>query len=313
MTINAAVEGQQDQNDAVFDEMFDKAEQAIPVEDDLEKGKEEEKEEKEELQGGAAAIASDEGTAGTAAIDTKPDYEHQWKTLQGMFRHEKEEWLNEKEKMLAQLEAAKAQPKPDEKKEEDPTIKELLASLDLTDEQKAQLEEYDSEFDVVSKMEGLKRKSEMARLKLELHEMLQGFRKEFAAQQQPVKEFIDETQKEREEADVKAHFKTIADAHPDFTKYRDDGSIKSWIESKPTYLRKRLVEIYSAGTAEDIVEMLDDFKTESSIQNEDASRAKADKKKTLTPPVTRKGAVNASMSVASDFDGAFDEAINKIK
>lgn len=253
--------------------------------------------------------------------------EQRYKTLQGIYRHEKDEWLNEKERLLSALEAAKtAKPAEQSKTEEteaDIKLKELLASLDLTPEQKAQLAEYDEEFDVVSKMEGLKRKSEMARLKVELHEMLQGFKKEFATQLKPAQEFIDETQKSREEAEKNKHFQTIANAHPDYTKYRDDGSIRKWIESKPAYLQKGLIEQYTKGTAEDIVEMLNDFKLENNITGEDPkldpenadaiSRAKAEKKKVLTSPVTKRAAVNAAMAVATDFSGAFDEAIQKTR
>lgn len=269
------------------------------------------------------------GEGGAGGEDITKDLEtseQRYKTLQGIYRHEKDEWLNEKDKLLSELEAAKtAKPAEQSKAEEDEAdakLKELLASLDLTPEQKAQLAEYDEEFDVVSQMEGLKRKSEMARLKLEFHEMLQGFRKEFVTQLKPAQEFIEDTQKSREEAEKNEHFQTIANAHPDYTKYRDDGSIRKWIESKPAYLQKGLIEQYTKGTAEDIVEMLNDFKVENNItgdepnppENVDAiNRAKAEKKKVLTSPVTKRAAVNASMAVASDFSGAFDEAIQKTR
>lgn len=306
-------EGQENKE---FDDAFDAALEADPQPDNVDV----EEPEKKEPEPKEPEVKKEEPAPAPPAevIDDTP-FEQKWKTLQGIYRHEKDEWLNEKERLLSELEAAKAaERQPEAKKTDDHGVKELLDSLDLTDEQKAQLAEYDEEFDVVSKMEGLKRKNEMARLKVELQEMLKGFREEFATQQKPVQEFIAETQKDREENEVKRHFQTIENAHPDFAVYRDNESIKKWIESKPGYLRKGLQEIYSTGSADDIVEMLDDFKRENGITASkpenviSMNRAKEARKQAMTPPVTKRGAVNASMSVATDFDGAFDEAINKL-
>lgn len=339
----AAVEGQQQvQDDLEFGKLFNEAEEKLtvpekPLQDQItdDQKADDQKAQQDAADAEAARVAAEKeaqgaaGTAGTSGDDLTKDLEtseQRYKTLQGIYRHEKDEWLNEKDRLLSELEAAKttAEPnKPDKDKEDDPTLKEILAQLDLTDEQKAQLADYDAEFDVVSKMEGLKRKTEMARLKLEFRDLMKEFRQEFATQLQPAQEFIVETKKSREEDERKEHFQIIENAHPDYSTHRDSGAIKKWIEGKPLYLQKGLSEIYAKGTAEDIVEMLSDFKRENEIPaepnkgnaEEEAARlrAKEDKKKTLTSPVTKRGAVNASMSVATDYGDAFDEAINKIK
>jgi hypothetical protein len=44
----------------------------------------------------------------------------------------------------------------------------------------------------------------------------------------------------------------------------------------------------------------------------EADAAKEKKKLDMTPPTSKRGAVNASMAVANDFEGAFEEAVSKI-
>jgi hypothetical protein len=249
--------------------------------------------------------------------ETDEAFEQRWRTLQGIYRHEKDEWKTEKEKITAELEELRKkvpQPAAENKDEGDSGLKELLAKLNLTDEQKAQLAEYDQEFDIVSRMEGLKRETAITKLKAEMLETFNGFRKEFQTQLEPATTLVKETAANKEEADKDAHFKYIRENHSDFEVYRDNGAIIAWIETKPAYQQKAMKLAYSQGTADDIVELLDGFKEENNIEKK-GSVINIDKikerKAALTPPVTRRGAVNASMAVATDFDGAFDEALNR--
>lgn len=250
--------------------------------------------------------------------ETDEAYEQRWKTLQGIYRHEKDEWKEEKTKLTAELEELRGKiPKPAEKEgETDSALKELLSKLDLTDEQKAAMEEYDVEFDIVSKMEGLKRERESAKLKAEMLEKLRSLEEKIQAQLEPATALVKQTADDKEVAAKKAHFDYIEKTHSDYEKYRDDGSILKWIETKPVYQQKAMMLAYSQGSAEDIVELLDGFKDENNIEKTlgnviDIDKAKADRKAALTPPMSRRGAVNASMNVAADFEGAFDEALNK--
>jgi hypothetical protein len=66
---------------------------------------------------------------------------------------------------------------------------------------------------------------------------------------------------------------------------------------------------------------LDDFYKENNIQTTnpppdnvvEMDKAKKDRKATLTPPQSKRGAINPNLKPSDDFEGAFDEASNKYK
>jgi len=314
-------------SDKIFTEAFEKAQKV----EDITPKPDEQPPQKTDEEIAAEAQAAEEARRAEEAEKAKGDgekpkqkpgesdesYEQRWKTLQGIYRHEKDEWAAEKAKIMAEYEEVKSKvPKPAENKEDEhPALKDLLAKLDLTDEQKAQLQEYDEEFDVVSKMEGLKRERAMAKLKAEMLQEIQGFKKEVQTQLEPATKLVKETAENREVAERNSHFQYIRESHPDFEKYRDDGTLLEWIESKPAYMRNAMKVAYTQGSAENVVELLDGFKAENNISTEGSvvriNKAKADRKAALTPPTTRRSAVNASMGVAEDFESAFAEALNK--
>ena len=253
--------------------------------------------------------------------------EQRWKTLQGIHKSEKEKWEAERQTLLNQVEEAKkvvpaiTPETTNNTKSGIEDFKSILEKLDLTADQKAELAEYEADFDVVSKMEGLKRDKALMKLKAEFLQSIDGIKQELLSKLAPTQEFINETQKEREEENRTVHFQIVADFHPDYEKYVQDGSILKWIESKPAYMRSGLMDIYKSGKAEDVVEFLNDFKTETNIATNNQSnaesnvvtisKAKSDRRAAITPPNTRRGAVNTSMAPASDFEGAFEEALHK--
>lgn len=259
----------------------------------------------------------------TAADEQQPGesdekYEQRYRTLQGIHRKDKETWETERADLLTQIEEAKKPipaPAVPEVKPEPVTLADLYDSL--TPQEKAELEGYDAEFDVISKMEGKKREIEFNKLRKDL----QVFKDEIITRVTPAETLVSETKVEREKINEETHFAAIREGHSDYETYRDDGSILKWIESKPKYMQKSMLETYSKGVAEDVVELITDFKKESNIPitqpSPDAANVvqmnpkKAERKQAMTAVVTRRGAVNASMNVANDFDGAFDEALNK--
>ena len=265
-------------------------------------------------------------------IETPPpppeDFKQQYLTLQGIHKHDRENFKTRESELLAQLEELKAKvppstPETPKAPKPDPiSIADLYDSL--SDEDKAALKEYDEEFDIVSKMEGKKRDVAFQKLRKEYETGLQTIKEElkaeFATQFTPTAAFIKEAQEKEEIRTQEAHFAAIRENHPDFEKYRDEGSILKWIDSKPSYLRKGALETYAQGSAEEIVELLSDFKLENNLSTSQPPNAnnvvnidpaKAAKKQAMTTVTTRRGAVNAAMSVANDFEGAFDEAMNK--
>jgi hypothetical protein len=276
-------------------------------------------------------------TASTPPVEPPPDetFEQKWKTLQGIHKTDREKWEAEKLEMQAKLEELGKPVSPDtppvppvkpvENKQQATIpfdIKSILEDLDLTDDQKAKIKDYDETFDEVSQMEGLKRERALTKLAAKLNDefnnKLNSKISEIMDQLKPAQELVVQTAKEREAMDRESHFQTIEESHPDYDKYVKDGSILQWVESKPSYLRKGLMDIYQKGRAEDIVEFLNDFKTENNISTDTNTRgaipinkAREDRRAAMTPPHTKRGAINTSMAPANDYDGAFDEALHK--
>jgi hypothetical protein len=246
-------------------------------------------------------------------------FEQRWKTLQGIYKHDKETWETEKAQMLKDLEAARKPPEPPPAKPAEPTPSEIVASAaalydSLTAEQKEALKDYEQDFDVVSKMEGIKRGVELKKLRQEVDEKLAALDAKVAAQESKITPVL----KKAAESDEEAHFDAIRDVHGDYEKYVEDGSIVKWIETKPKYLQPALKQTYEKGSAEDAIDLINDFKRENDITPTPPpenvvpiTRKKAEKRQALAAVDTRRGAIATQSKIADDYEGAFDEALNK--
>lgn len=261
-----------------------------------------------------------------AAKDTKddePTYEQRWKSLQGILKSKDEKYESEKAQLLSQMEDLKktvtalSEDKKDKKKG---TGKSDSLFDDFSEEEKDALAEYEKDFDSVSKMEGLKRERALKKLEdkilARLEERATELQEKIDSRIQPVEETfkkIDET----------THFKSIRESHPDFEKHRDSGAILKWIETKPRYLQESMKATYEQGTAEDVVDLISDFKQENGLletdKNDqsrkdnlvDLNKKKAQKKQDLTAVITKRGSVDTGQGRADDFDSAYNEAIKR--
>jgi len=268
------------------EEIIEKKEELVEKKEEVAEKKEEKKEEKKK--------------------DDEETFQQRYKTLQGIHKHDKEAWEAKEALLLKQI-AEK------EVKKEAENLSKEMSDVDLTPEEKAQLAEYEQDFDVVSKMEGLKRKKELAALRKEV----EAWKKEVLDQLKPTQELLKETKEHNEIRSREDHFNAIRGAHPDFETHRDSGAIKKWIETKPKYLQEALMKTYQGGSTEEVIEFLHDFKTENNIKPDtdskvvDINKKKLEKKEAMEAVVTRRGAVHTGGAVSTDFDGAFDEAANK--
>ena len=273
--------------------------------------------------------------------ETDEKYEQRYKTLQGIHKHDKETWESERTQLLHDLEEAKKPRTPEPVTPKTPTKTETEAAdafIDsLTDEQKKQLEDYEKDFDVVSKMEGIKRKKALSELRKEMMDTLETWKTEFTTKladtSTQITSRIAPAIKLAEDSDQESHFAMIRDGytaedgtvvpgHSDFTKYRDDGSLRAWIDAKPRYMQPALKAAYEGGTAMDVIDLISDFKRDNNIPLipiasdnvipiTPSNPAKEAKKAALTTVTNRRGAVNTNLAVADDYEGAFDEAQNK--
>ncbi len=335
------IQEEQAVQDDIFSETFDTAEklgddQGDPKVDDLEKeaksdaaqsgqpdqqkadddsGKQADKQ--------ADASARKQSADASAAKDNEETYEQRWKSLQGILKSKDEKYESEKAQLLTELEnlkktvASLSDEKKDKKKGTD---KSDSMFDDLSKEDQEALAEYEKDFDSVSKMEGLKRERALKKLEDRILEKIEAktaeIQDKIVSRVQP----IEESYKKSDEA---AHFSTIRGSHPDFETHRDSGAILKWIETKPRYLRESMKATYEQGTAEDVVDLISDFKTENNLlesnQNNqsrsdnliDMEKKKAEKKQNLTAVITKRGSVDAGQGRADDFDSAYNEALKK--
>ena len=317
---------------AADESAFDEAFADEPKKPDLEKApavkeapseKVEEKQPKEDVkseEGKPKEEAGDKGTSGA-------DYEQQWKTLQGEFKKEREEKeslkgkIDELQTKMSEIDklqdgTRKEQAEAEKKKAK---LAEALFDLyaDLTPEEKAELASYDDEFDVVSKSESKKRTLFEKKIKAYMADLVENSNKSLLTNLAP---FLMASEKNTEES----HFKAIKTAHQDFEKYRDDGSLKKWIDDQPGYLKKEMQRVYNEGEAEDVIDLFSRFKKDNNIgttvKDDAATKAEQDdiekKKKLESMEVVDSGkrAIGSGgVGKSQDYDAAFDEAIKASK
>lgn len=251
------------------------------------------------------------------------------KTIEGILKHERDVWKEEKAQLLKDLEEAK-KPKTPEKPE--PTAAEVKAAEafvdSLTDEQRAQLEQYEQDFDVVSKMEGIKRGVELAKLRKEMADWKAEIKNEFVQHRDqitskiaPVESYMEENEQETHLGMIRNGYVledgTEVSGHSDFEKFVNDGTLMAWIEAKPKYLQPALKETYEKGTAIDVIDMISDFKKENNLLTPEPvadnvipidQTKKAQKKQALAAVNSRPSAVAVAKVEINDFDSAFEQA-----
>jgi hypothetical protein len=181
----------------------------------------------------------------------------------------------------------------------------------LSEEEKRELEQYDADFDTVSKMEALKRKRDLAEFRKEMKELRETFQTGIERMAPVFKDIEKRTEEE--------HFSTIRNAHSDFHVYRDNGQINAWIEKKPAYVREALIKTCKEGRAEDVIDLISDFKAENNIAPVDPPSGKVvdinskreQKRQALSAVTSRGSAVRQGGHVAAGYEDAFEEAAAK--
>lgn len=109
----------------------------------------------------------------------------------------------------------------------------------------------------------------------------------------------------RQEVEAQQHWQTIQQAHPDVEEIAQSSELEEWINSQPSYVADAARQVVQAGTAQQVVELLDRFKAEKRNQQpseqpaeQTASKARAVRGRSAGPPKSRP---------TQDFDQAWDE------
>lgn len=89
-----------------------------------------------------------------------------------------------------------------------------------------------------------------------------------------VQEALSPLAKQSEEKAVESHYNAIYTAHPDADSVAESQELQNWIDSQPSFLRNAYSDVFNQGTATQIIEMLDQFKQATGLQQ--AAPAKQD-------------------------------------
>lgn len=114
---------------------------------------------------------------------------------------------------------------------------------------------------------------------------------------------------EQRQLDVAAaHYRTIYEAHPDADSVAESKELAEWIQSQPTYAQSAIKEVLSAGTAGQVVEVLNAFKA-AAEPKEPAVDAEAAKEKAKAVVENTKAAMpNTLTDIPSGHPPAKSEA-----
>jgi len=122
-----------------------------------------------------------------------------------------------------------------------------------------------------------------------------------------------------QESLLQQHYEAIKSAHPDFEKYVESGELEAWIQQQPERKRKYYQEIYEYGTTDEVIDLIDEFKESLGLGSKPKPKPKSVKKQNKD---TRKlddmedissGArpvnMGATTAPKDDFELAFEEAL----
>lgn len=104
-----------------------------------------------------------------------------------------------------------------------------------------------------------------------------------------------------------AHWDTIRKAHPDFEDLRDSGKLGAWLNAQKPMLQRAYDDVCKNGTADEIIEMLNDYKEANKPKQTNVGKRKPQVESLLAVP-GRTGGPPPAKPGADDFDSAWDEA-----
>jgi hypothetical protein len=234
--------------------------------------------------------------------------------LAAMLEQERTAFRTELEAVKKQIETLTGTPpKKEEPPETKPADKKTIPETidfndlsDVTEEIKAELSEYEENFDEISKFEGIKRTKALTKLKDYVDAMI-GRVIEIV---QPLAETVAENKKA-------SHFDKVAEVHSDYQTIYKSGDMLKWIEEQPTYLQAGFKKVYTSGKTDEVIDLYSRYKKDRGIAT--TTTTKPDEKKPLHVVVKNKSTpikladTEKGAGDPNDFEGGFSEAISKLK
>lgn len=187
----------------------------------------------------------------------------------------------------------------------------------LTEEEQAELDEFTANWPAHSKALALQNKLLQKQVEQLVAKGLQGVVGQLTEKIAPI---IEKVQK----AENKTFRETVLEKHNDLDTIRP--KLQTWVEKQPTYLRKAYEETLRAAPAEDVIDLITRFKKEEGLDRPQVTTPSTPPAATPAAPdpnqqrrLDRMEAVDGGASKPSssgadplDFDGAFDEAANRL-
>lgn len=219
--------------------------------------------------------------------------------------------------MLGRLKAAQ-----DELKQQQQEREELVKRLDLLEsskgappEEKPKTERAPNGFndwakewpDFVEPVKHLAK--QVATSEQTIQSMIDAALEQFASKFESKLAVVDEI---KEESTQQRIDRMISSKHPDWKDLINSGQIKEWIDSKPTYLRNKLTEIFEASTIDidEAISLFDDFKAEKQHLLNKTTKRKNNKKEAMVGVTSTAPSPNVSDSDNNDdFAAAWADAI----
>ena len=262
-----------------------------------EEEKSEDKEEKEENE------EESEESEDAEDIDDPQLILQRYKTLQGMYRSQKQklEELSKGEKTQSKEEPEKEETQSQEEQNpENQSVDTSWVSEALNSNE--EVKEFAEEFPEIHAVLENSLKSVMERYTQAMSQAFQTLLQQIDQKYQPIASSVTKiTAKEKDKA--------IEEHHPDYSTLKQSQELKDWIDSQPKTLKKAYTEILEDGTAEDMIELLNDFKLKTGIKTPQESPPK---KKPKVAPSTKNKAPSSKPPVdMDDFEQAFYEAIKE--
>lgn len=196
------------------------------------------------------------------------------------------------------------------------------AKYKLSEQEEAELNKLEEEWGDMSRMIELRLKRDAGLRNSDQGKMLQ-------AMVDHIYKDITPIATSQQELNQRIHFTTILDAHADFDDVQP--KLEPWIKTQPAYLQKALLEVYTNGTAEEVIDLVQRFKdasgivtpeaddsqstakaTGSSVEKPKPTKSEPDPKKVqaLTPVGSQRSKVQTTSGTdKNDFDGGWAEAL----
>lgn len=134
----------------------------------------------------------------------------------------------------------------------------LIASLQEAKAQDAGTGDTKAQDDVLAKYEG-----DYPELMEDLKPYLKAMMDGVVGRMQSLEAKVEQPLKENQEQEIaKAHFGFIAEKHPDFEAVAASPEMEAFINTQPSFVRTEYERVLQAGTAEEVVEVLDAFRKE---------------------------------------------------